>query len=77
MVEIAEILERQKETAVSNERREELVQKADHNWDTFYGKNSDKFFKDRKWLFREFPEIFGESSVEVIISSVLMLYYPF
>lgn len=63
--EIGEILERQRISAVGEERSAELIQNADQNWDNFYGRHSDNFFKDRKWLIREFPEIFGESSVKV------------
>lgn len=33
-------------------------------WDQFYEVHQDKFFKDRKWLFLEFPELLPSSTVE-------------
>ena len=42
---------------MSPDRKEELELKAADQWDKFYSIHDNRFFKDRNWLFTEFPEL--------------------
>ncbi|XP_043911157.1 tRNA N(3)-methylcytidine methyltransferase METTL2A [Protopterus annectens] len=42
---------------VSEEHREEYESKASKYWNDFYQIHENRFFKDRHWLFTEFPEL--------------------
>lgn len=40
---------------------EELEANAGHNWTKFYSVHENKFFKNRNWLFTDFPELSGST----------------
>lgn len=45
------------EKNISDFQKSKLELEAKKNWDLFYKRNSDHFFKDRHWLTREFKEL--------------------
>ncbi|KAI3637058.1 hypothetical protein MIR68_004764 [Amoeboaphelidium protococcarum] len=53
-----QVIERQRETQLSADQRSRIEEEAQQNWDQFYRVHNDKFFKNRKWLHVEFPELF-------------------
>jgi len=55
------IEEQKKEANLSEEEKSIRIatveKNAQKNWNLFYGVHEDRFFKDRRWIFSEFPEI--------------------
>jgi len=51
------ITESQLEKSASSDLKAELLVNPSNNWNKFYEIHDNKFFKDRHWLFTEFPEL--------------------
>ncbi|KAK6018716.1 methyltransferase domain protein [Ostertagia ostertagi] len=51
------VIETQKQQAVDISKAEELIGNPEKQWDAFYSQHSNNFFKDRRWLLKEFPEL--------------------
>lgn len=52
-----ERVEQNSTVTLSQHEVEQFEEKADSFWDAFYDIHQNKFFKDRHWLFTEFPEL--------------------
>ncbi|KAJ7132339.1 actin filament binding protein [Mycena epipterygia] len=54
---IAAALLKQRSAPVPEDEKQKYNERPARHWDTFYRLNSSNFFKDRKWLNNEFPEL--------------------
>lgn len=50
-------VEANSENPMPEESRQKLEHDANKYWDSFYSNHQNRFFKDRHWLFTEFPEL--------------------
>ncbi|KAI8053849.1 S-adenosyl-L-methionine-dependent methyltransferase [Syncephalis plumigaleata] len=52
------VIEKQASVTMTQEERDRLEHEAPQQWDAFYRVNQNRFFRDRRWLRIEFPELF-------------------
>lgn len=52
-----EIISKQKQNKMAETEFEKIESNANQYWNQFYNIHNDKFYKDRQWLFTEFPEL--------------------
>nr|XP_022297186.1 uncharacterized protein LOC111106696 [Crassostrea virginica] len=60
----------QMNSALPSEKQEEYEDLADEYWNKFYQIHQNRFFKDRHWLFTEFPELGPEEKPQDDLESV-------
>ena len=63
-----EQIKKQKEKSENVEERMKVAgETASENWNCFYEKHENKFFKDRSWLFTEFERLNPKNSSELTV----------
>ncbi|EDO49075.1 predicted protein [Nematostella vectensis] len=57
---------------VDEQLKEKYENEANQFWDEFYTQHQNRFFKDRHWLFTEFPELDTPTESEAVASSEML-----
>ncbi|WFD27951.1 tRNA(Thr) (cytosine(32)-N(3))-methyltransferase [Malassezia nana] len=68
---VEDLLKKQSETRVSDEMAQQYHSHAADYWDSFYSHHENRFFKDRKWLGLEFPELIAATKSTAAPSTIL------
>jgi len=63
------------EVRMSTEKVEQIEQEAGQLWDKFYGVHQNRFFKDRQWLFTEFPELLPKEGSTERVNILEVCFY--
>lgn len=61
---IAKSLSKQRSNPVPLEDKEKFNEKPAKHWDNFYKMNASNFFRNRKWLHNEFPELIAATQAD-------------
>jgi tRNAThr (cytosine32-N3)-methyltransferase len=62
---ISQQISKHRDSPVSKDRRNLVLEHAGGMWDQFYCNNENRFFKHRQWLKIEFPELFNQTEKRI------------
>jgi hypothetical protein len=62
---VADALARQRKAPVPESEKPKYNDRPARHWDIFYKHNENNFFRDRKWLHLEFPELVAATQAQV------------